>query len=609
MRAGMPRRTAALLAALALGAVGCRDILGIHELWDNSSLDGGDAATAEASPGEQAEASDSSEQDSVADRTTGPDVDGAVDGDATHAADAPEAGSELGTDAKAEEGGDGAVADGPAGSTCTPGGSCGSHSICVGGSCVTKCDSTTCANGCCNGDTCVTDETIAACGTAGAGCSTCSAPSNGVAACNGQAGCGFTCTAGYVVCNSACCPQVVVTGGTLFATQGVEMGGVVATLADAATGEAASALTAFIDWGDGTTSYGNVSGSSGAFTVSTKHTYVTYPANGKATVSITVTSGSTNASGVSTVTATVRPASTATITEFPGLTAGAVSIAASSDGNLWFSEYTKIGVITTTGTVSEFPLLQGANALGLVIDAASRSVWFADPNGAIGLFDTMSRGSIEYFPPGTFVSRPSGGITWGPDGNLWFTEAAGMNARGPLGRFTPGTNAFVEFAQPVSVGGSGAFTVVSGPDGNIWFPDNGGYIGGTPAITRFMLSNNSLTKFPRAVPSGYVAVDITVGPDGKLWFSDGAGIGRLATDGTLLAHFSLATPPGGLNGMTSGPDHNIWFTETNKIARLTTTGALTEFPVATANCCGAIVTGPDSNIWFADGTAIGRIQP
>ena len=82
------------------------------------------------------------------------------------------------------------------------------------------------------------------------GCSTCSAPSNGVAACDGQAGCGFTCTAGYVVCNGTCCPQVVVTGATLFATQGVEMGGVVATLADAATGEAASALTASIDWGD-----------------------------------------------------------------------------------------------------------------------------------------------------------------------------------------------------------------------------------------------------------------------------------------------------------------------------------------------------------------------
>ncbi len=405
------------------------------------------------------------------------------------------------------------------------------------------------------------------------------------------------------MCSNACCPQIVVTGGTLFATQGVEMGGTIATVADANTAEVASALTAFIDWGDGTTSFGNISGSSGSFTVTTKHTYTTYPAGGKSTVSITVTSGTTNASGVSTVTATVRPASTATITEFTGLTLAANSIAAGSDGNLWFSEITKIGVITTAGAVSEFLLSQGMNAYGLVVDATSRTVWFTDYGNAIGWFDTMTHYSGEYAVPDTFVARPSAGITWGPDGNLWFAESAGMNARGPLGRFTPGTRAFAEFLQPVSAGGSGANTVVVGPDGNLWFPDTGGYIGGTPGISRFTLSNSSFTKFP---VSGIL---IAVGPDGRLWFSDSTGVGRLATDGTLLSHFSIAMPPSGLNGITAGPDHNIWFSETNKVARLTTTGALTEFPVATANCCGALVTGPDSNIWFADGTAIGRIQP
>jgi streptogramin lyase len=61
------------------------------------------------------------------------------------------------------------------------------------------------------------------------------------------------------------------------------------------------------------------------------------------------------------------------------------------DGNLWFTEYwgNKIGRITPTGTITEFPI------------------------------PTKGAGSV--------------GIALGPDGNLWFTEFA----TNKIGRVTP----------------------------------------------------------------------------------------------------------------------------------------------------------------------------
>ena len=66
-----------------------------------------------------------------------------------------------------------------------------------------------------------------------------------------------------------------------------------------------------------------------------------------------------------------------------------VGIAAGPDGNLWFTENLgeKIGRITATGTITEFPSRTSAD---------SQPAWIAA----------------------------------GPDGNLWFTEAAGDRSAG-----------------------------------------------------------------------------------------------------------------------------------------------------------------------------------
>src|SRR6266566_3707810 len=69
-------------------------------------------------------------------------------------------------------------------------------------------------------------------------------------------------------------------------------------------------------------------------------------------------------------------------------------------------------------------------------------------------------GKIREFAVPTAGSSPAG-ITVGPDGDLWFAEAAGK-----IGRITP-AGSITEFAIPTA--NSEPFGITAGPDGNLWF--------------------------------------------------------------------------------------------------------------------------------------------
>jgi virginiamycin B lyase len=117
------------------------------------------------------------------------------------------------------------------------------------------------------------------------------------------------------------------------------------------------------------------------------------------------------------------------------------------------------------------------------------------------------------------------GITSGPDGNLWFTEAGGNK----IGRITTG-GSFTEFTVPTGV--SDPFGITSGPDGNLWFTEAGGN-----KIGR-ITTGGSVTEF--AVPTASSGPSgITSGPDGNLWFTEQFGnqIGRV-----VLASLPAAVP-------------------------------------------------------------------
>jgi hypothetical protein len=100
---------------------------------------------------------------------------------------------------------------------------------------------------------------------------------------------------------------LAVTGDNISGFAGQPLNNVqVATFTDTYTGNAASDFTAFIDWGDGTTTTGTVSGASGMFTVNGSHTYA---AGGTDQVKVTVLDdgvGTATASGTATATIAVR---------------------------------------------------------------------------------------------------------------------------------------------------------------------------------------------------------------------------------------------------------------------------------------------------------------
>src|SRR5262249_52514258 len=119
----------------------------------------------------------------------------------------------------------------------------------------------------------------------------------------------------------------------------------------------------------------------------------------------------------------------------------------------------------------------------------------------LGFAALVGAQSITEFTP---LKGPGGGITSGPDGNLWFTEAFA------IGRITP-DGAVTDFSLPTQ--DFSPDVIVAGPDGNLWFTEQAQHTlaGKIGRIT----TSGEITEFQ--APDGYPD-GIAAGPDGNLWF-------------------------------------------------------------------------------------------
>lgn len=171
------------------------------------------------------------------------------------------------------------------------------------------------------------------------------------------------------------------------------------------------------------------------------------------------------------------------VTEFPGeLHNEPLNIVTGPDGALWFTEdgivnggSGAIGRIDTSGSVTEFilPTPAGASSgAGDIAVGSDGNLWFtwatqtspdlASVSRSIGRITTS--GTITEFPVSSGQGWPPGGIAAGPDGNLWFTTGAANS----IARITT-SGVVVQYPAPTA--NSFPSDVVTGPDGNVWFTE------------------------------------------------------------------------------------------------------------------------------------------
>jgi hypothetical protein len=148
----------------------------------------------------------------------------------------------------------------------------------------------------------------------------------------------------------------------------------------------------------------------------------------------------------------------------PTANSGPFGITAGADGALWFTEInaSKIGRITTGGTISEYAIPTSTSAPYDITSGPDGALWFTEYlTNKIGRITT---GGIvtEYAIP-SMNSGPHG-ITAGPDGALWFAEYAANR----VGRITT-AGQVSEYTIPTTNGGPEGIT--TGPDGALWFTE------------------------------------------------------------------------------------------------------------------------------------------
>ena len=172
------------------------------------------------------------------------------------------------------------------------------------------------------------------------------------------------------------------------------------------------------------------------------------------------------------------------------------------------------GGVPAVAATTAFPVSHGSGGFGL-----ARATLPAAPQARVSLLDdskaASGAGKVTSFPG---IDEPAG-ITAGPDGALWFTNA-GNNSIGRISTAGVVTN----YTGPGIDDPEG---ITAGPDGALWFTNAG---------------NNSIGRISTAgVVTNYTGTGIddpegiTAGPDGALWFTNDGNnsIGRISTAGVV----------------------------------------------------------------------------
>ncbi|MEA2566420.1 MAG: hypothetical protein QOD49_1597 [Actinomycetota bacterium] len=277
-------------------------------------------------------------------------------------------------------------------------------------------------------------------------------------------------------------------------------------------------------------------------------------------------------------------------------------------------QFLTAGLVPRATTLGLLASLMAIAPLGVSTPAAQAAT------GTITEFNNAKR-------PGIIQNSSSDplGLTVGPDGNLWFTDAGeNLQATGgaaappkQIGRFhvADGSLSFNPAIDwfPNGEPGSVPVAIANSGDNNLWFANFG-----TAANDVGAINSQGGNPLGAANPFGVgvlasTITDITLGPDNNMWFTMfGSGnIGHIGRDGS---NFTALKLPGGRSAaqpvtttvtqnpqaITAGPDGNLWFTiqQSKTIGRMTPGGTFTEFtPPTTLHGLAGITAGSDGNLY------------
>ena len=310
----------------------------------------------------------------------------------------------------------------------------------------------------------------------------------------------------------------------------------------------------------------------------------------------------------------------------------ATSITAGSDGALWFiTNANLIGRMTSSGATTFYsaPVAElGTWGNGAITTGPDGALWFLETNGGIGRITTS--GTVTSFP--LAAGDTATAITDGPDGALWFTFD-NKSANG-IGRIT--TSGTVTTYRDPSLGNTSWTSgdthflqdITTGPDGALWFTNaapSETVTGGEQAHIGRMSTSGAFSDYPDPFPNDD-AGPLVAGPDGAIWFNSYAlhcvresngyytcsatyAIGRMTTSGQF-SRFSYPSAGGQQTGIAVGPDGALWFTTYAAIGRITTNGVMTPYDDPAIFAATGIASGPDGGMWFvnAGNDTIGRIS-
>jgi len=235
----------------------------------------------------------------------------------------------------------------------------------------------------------------------------------------------------------------------------------------------------------------------------------------------------------------------ASIVEFlvPGAGSRPTSIVVGPDGNVWFTEFAsnELGRVTPAGVITEFGTGTGPHGIAVGPDDA---FWVTTRPTPSLYRHAITGAQTTLIVPPVLPDTTSrfGAIARGPDDALWYVDDGIDHVRRLTTSF-----AFSHFPAP---GGSMLAGITTGPDGAAWLTQARG-----GKILR-MTTSGTVTEYTPPTTGGLPA-EITTGPDGAMWFTErqAGQVGRITTDTPPDGPPGTPGPagPAGTNGTSGTP--------------------------------------------------------